>query len=200
MASGIYQILNLQNGKRYVGSAVTLHRRWKLHRYQLRNGSHHSQHLQNAWNKHGAESFAFSVLELADRESLIAREQHWMDSTSPEYNVLRIAGSSLGHKASPETRAKISASLMGHKINVGRKHSEETKLKIRAAHVGRPRTQGQIEALRAANASRQCSDETRAAMSLARTGTKRSAETRARMAESARKAHARRKEAKQCAC
>lgn len=34
-ASGIYEITNLINGKRYVGSAVNMYRRWYAHRWHL---------------------------------------------------------------------------------------------------------------------------------------------------------------------
>lgn len=50
-SSGIYEIVNTINGKRYVGSAVSLKRRWVDHRRDLRAGKHHSRHLQNAWAK-----------------------------------------------------------------------------------------------------------------------------------------------------
>ena len=36
-ASGIYQIRNLVNGKRYVGSAVNLRARWRQHTCEHRN-------------------------------------------------------------------------------------------------------------------------------------------------------------------
>ena len=52
--SGIYEILNTANGKRYIGSAVHFARRWYLHCWKLNRGEHHSAKLQNAWNKHGA--------------------------------------------------------------------------------------------------------------------------------------------------
>jgi len=47
----------------------------------------------------------------------------------PEYNILKVAGSSLGRVLSAETKAKISASKLGQK------HSEETLSKIRE-HLG----------------------------------------------------------------
>ena len=35
----------------------------------------------------------------------MAREQHYIDTLNPEYNILRIAGSRLGSKQSPDTIA-----------------------------------------------------------------------------------------------
>jgi group I intron endonuclease len=50
-----------------------------------------------------------------------------MDLLKPEYNILKIAGSSLYFKHSEETLMKFRA----------RKHTEETKAKISSAQIGR---------------------------------------------------------------
>ena len=63
-ASGIYAIVNKVNGKRYVGSAVNFKKRAIIHKYHLKKGTHHCEHLQRAWNKYGPESFAFVILEI----------------------------------------------------------------------------------------------------------------------------------------
>ena len=44
--SGIYEILNTVNGKRYIGSAVNLAKRWKEHRTGLNRKDHANQILQ----------------------------------------------------------------------------------------------------------------------------------------------------------
>lgn len=106
-SSGIYQILNLVNGKRYIGSAVRFRTRWAAHRHQLRNGFHHSRHLQSAWNKYGEDSFEFSVIELCEKSDLIAREQFHLDQGF-QYNQSPTAGSPLGVKWS--LAARLSAS------------------------------------------------------------------------------------------
>ena len=54
------------NGKKYVGSAVNFKRRRRKHRKSLRKGTHHSPHLQNAWNKYGEDNFKFDVLEYVE--------------------------------------------------------------------------------------------------------------------------------------
>lgn len=43
--SGIYSILNLTNGKRYVGSSVNLYGRLNEHLYNLRHNKAHNKHL-----------------------------------------------------------------------------------------------------------------------------------------------------------
>jgi group I intron endonuclease len=60
------------------------------------------------------------------------REQYYIDKLNPEYNTLKIAGSSLGHKMTEETKTKISKSLKGIYIKeksalYGRIHTEEIK-------------------------------------------------------------------------
>lgn len=42
-------------------------------------------------------------MDYCEIENLISREQHSIDSLSPGYNILKVAGSSLGFKHSEET-------------------------------------------------------------------------------------------------
>lgn len=133
---GIYQIKNTANGKMYVGSAVRLKKRWYEHERLLRQGAHHSQKLQRAWAKYGESAFIFEVLELvADKELLLAREQHWIDhfgsSGSLGLNICRTAGSRLGVLASPESKEKMRLA------RIGKKPSPATVAKQVAALTGR---------------------------------------------------------------
>jgi hypothetical protein len=92
---GIYSITNKLNGHRYVGSSINISRRKTEHFNLLRKGVHHSQYLQNAWNKYGESMFIFSSLEFVEDISiLIEREQWWIDNTPCEYNASTIAGNS----------------------------------------------------------------------------------------------------------
>lgn len=140
--TGIYQILNLTNNKCYIGStAVGFHDRWRDHKSLLRCNRHHSPILQNAWNKYGAEVFRWIVVEICQPEQCIEREQYWLNTTQPEYNICRTAGSSLGRKHSTATKAKIAK---GH-IGICRPHTEQTKQKISRSKKGVPipKLQGQ---------------------------------------------------------
>lgn len=103
MASGVYAIRNKVNGKVYVGSSRVISRRWRRHRWHLRNGCHHSILLQRAWDKYGETAFQFEVLEEVDLGLLLEREQHWLDElhcTDPSrgYNHMPFAGSCGGVK------------------------------------------------------------------------------------------------------
>lgn len=129
--SGIYKIKHRDSGKCYVGSAVCIAKRWWGHRKRLGQGTHHSAHLQNAWNKYGSDAFEFMILERVERsEDLIPREQAWIEllgSYYAGYNMSPTAGSPLGVKHTAETRAKIAAS------GRGRKHSAESIARMSAA-------------------------------------------------------------------
>jgi group I intron endonuclease len=93
--SGIYEIVNLVNGKKYIGSAKSLHSRFGNHRVRLVSGKHHNRYLQKSWIKYGAEAFAFRVLLICRPTDLICFEQRAIDSLRPEYNLSPTAGSTL---------------------------------------------------------------------------------------------------------
>jgi len=83
--SGIYQITCIPTNKIYIGSSLCISDRVTLHRYDLRKQKHHNKYLQNAWNKYGADSFKFEILEECDADIRLEREQYWIDTKKP-YN------------------------------------------------------------------------------------------------------------------
>lgn len=116
MISCIYSIKNLQSGKRYIGSCKSLHRRIRLHIRSLRHNNHHSLVLQRAFDKYQIENFCVEVLEKVDNcENLISREQYYLDFYNPDYNIAKVAGSSLGIKRSEETKEKVRKAILGVK-------------------------------------------------------------------------------------
>ncbi len=61
-------------------------------------------------------------------------EQFYLDLFKPEYNLLQIAGSSLGVKRTEETLWKMSAAKFGENNPLfGKNQSEETRAKISAS-------------------------------------------------------------------
>lgn len=111
----IYQIRHIESGKVYVGSAANPQKRWQHHYQDLDKGTHHSQYLQRAWNKHSRDAFMFEIIEpVLFVEDLIAREQYWIDVLKAAnhkygFNTSPTAGSCLGIKRTDEERAKMSA-------------------------------------------------------------------------------------------
>lgn len=81
--------------------------------------------------KYGHSVFTLEILEYCKPSETIAREQYYMDLLKPGYNVLKVAGSSYGHKRSDETKLKIG------KARIGSTLSQDTKDKISAAMLGR---------------------------------------------------------------
>jgi len=102
---------NLQNGKRYVGSAKDIYNRLHTHLSRLSNNTAHNQHFQNAWNKYGEENFIYGVLEYCSLENQFIREQHYITCLSPEYNLTENVIANFGHSPTQETRNKISQTL-----------------------------------------------------------------------------------------
>lgn len=129
MTTGIYKILNKINGKFYIGSAVDIETRWRRHKHDLNKNSHHNYYLQRAWIKYWNVSFEFSIIEICDKDSLLTREQFWLNWLKPKYNLSPTAGNSLGVKHTEETRKRMSAAK--------KKMTEETKEKFRQARKGK---------------------------------------------------------------
>ena len=137
---GVYEIKNLINGKRYVGSSVNLLSRKFEHFKSLKNNSHHSDHLQKAYNRYGQNNFLFVVIEyINDVNVLRIREQYWIDKLNVcnskfGYNIaLKATAPMFGRKHSEETKLRLS------KIRKGRKFTEEHKQKISNKLKGRKR-------------------------------------------------------------
>lgn len=163
--SGIYQIRNILNGKRYIGSACKFRSRWHNHRSELRRGIHGNVKLQNAWKKAGESAFVFEVIELCSKDMLMGREQQWLDSTAPEYNIARFARSYPGRVVKAEQKQAISEANRGNKYCVGRVMSAETRAKISKSKMGKkhktPRSQEHTDRIAAAHRGLKRSPETR---------------------------------------
>lgn len=165
--SGIYTIINLYSGRTYVGSAINIYTRWRIHIDELKAHKHGNVYLQAAFKKHGLIGLVFSVVErVEDRSTLYAREQFYMDkfrSVVPNgYNINPIAGSRLGTKHSVETRAKLSAARQK------RITKDETRLKLSIAHTNRIMTAEHKSNLSKASKGVPKSDAHRKAMSIER--------------------------------
>lgn len=78
-------------------------------------------------------------MEYCDRKDTINREQYYMDTFKPEYNILKFAGSNIGFVHSSETIEKIRIK------KIGRKHSIETLAKMMGEHTQKqPKTRSRI--------------------------------------------------------
>lgn len=119
MESGIYQIINTVDGKRYIGRSNHLDKRWKLHSWMLRTNRHFNPHLQRAYNL-DPNAFKFEVLEYCDVEDLNEKEVFYIAKYKTMdmaygYNLCEGGKSSTGRVCTEETKEKISKKKKGYK-------------------------------------------------------------------------------------
>lgn len=174
-SSGIYEIRNLINGKRYIGSATCFRKRWAGHKSGFKNGNHPNRYLMSSWIKYGPDAFVFGIIEVCAIDELIRREQYWIDSGKPEYNLSPTAGNNTGVKFSDEAKQKISERHKGNKYCLGRKISDKTKAAISQANrgrKGRKRSPSAVAATAQAHRGMKRSEETRRKISESRIGKK----------------------------
>src|SRR5580765_1516790 len=111
---GIYNIVNIANGDCYIGSSQNIRKRKLRHKCELDRGIHSNEHLQRAWNKYGGvEGFNFEVIEETTKDLLIEREQYYINTIKPRYNICREAYSTRGRIATEETRQRMSETRAG---------------------------------------------------------------------------------------
>jgi group I intron endonuclease len=134
---GIYQIKNELDGKFYIGSSCDIKRRISTHKYFLRNNSHSNLHLQRAWNKYEEKSFTFSLLEECNAENLHEKEQFYIDSLNPPYNISKhIKAFMLGMKRDEKFKENLSRLKKGNKNFLGKTHTQEAREKISRSMIG----------------------------------------------------------------
>jgi group I intron endonuclease len=174
----IYKIISAsQPSKFYIGSAVWFRRRRNSHRSRLAANTHHNPILQNHVNKYGLEDLLFEIVELVDSDDvLLDREQFYLDTLNPPFNICHIAGNTLGTKRSPATCKLLSELKKGNTHNVGRKLSAEHKASIQKANKGKSKTEEHKQKLRLAALSR--SPEVKNRYREARVGKRHSEETK----------------------
>jgi group I intron endonuclease len=113
---GIYQIQSKKKPDRiYIGSSISIAKRWNLHLEHLHKNIHYNKKLQRHFNKYGESDLIFSILLGCDKDSLINIEQFFIDSYKPYFNNCLFAYSRLGQKASQETIKKMSITRKGKK-------------------------------------------------------------------------------------
>lgn len=113
--SGIYKI-TIKN-RVYVGSANNIQARWYTHKSTLRLKKHKNRILQNYFNKYGLDLFNFEIIELCAKDTLLEREQHWINTLNPTLNCSKIAGKPPEKtKKQKEIQAQLLRDLLSKKI------------------------------------------------------------------------------------
>lgn len=140
--SGIYGFICKSNNNLYLGSSIDLSSRFNGHI----KGSRSNILLQRSINKYKIQDFIFVIFEYCETGILVSREQFFIDELKPEYNILKIAGSSLGYKHTEESKTlmvKIQNSMDktgGNNPMFGKTHSAEAKAKISESRKGKTRS------------------------------------------------------------
>lgn len=120
--AGIYQLVNLKNGKFYVGSSKNLDKRLNFYlnpnelTKTLKRGR---SKIISALLKYGSENFGIIILEfiefnpnlipLEQKKLLFGREQYYIDKNKPNYNIIKTLGDGLGFHYPTEVRQKMIA-------------------------------------------------------------------------------------------
>jgi group I intron endonuclease len=154
MFSGIYKIINKKTNDFYIGSSKNIDKRIKRHFNDLLNNKHNNIHLQRVYNKYGKDIFIVEIIEKCNQEDLLIKEQFYLNTLSPKYNIAKQAkgGDNITNNPkreeiikkitksvkeryenmSDEQKLIKSLSVKGEKNpNFGNKYSEKTKNKIR---------------------------------------------------------------------
>ena len=128
----IYQIRSKSTEKIYIGSAVKYARRKAYHLWSLRHNKGNNGKLQNHFTKYGESDFVFEIIEdMINDDIILNREQFYIDSLKPFFNIAPVAGNCLGCKHNEESKLR----RKGLKNRLGIKNSPETREKLRIANL-----------------------------------------------------------------
>lgn len=138
---GIYKLVNRATGQCYVGQSQRVQKRIREHFRLLRGNKHPNTHLQNAYNKYGADNFYGAIeIECEDASQLDALEEAFIrgDAYFDEpvvYNIADFAKAPMrGNTHSEEVREKI---RMGRRASTFDYRSEEYRATLRKAQMAR---------------------------------------------------------------
>ena len=102
--AGIYKITNIINDKFYIGSTVDFRQRKAEHKCDLNLGNH-NQIMNNAYKKYGKDVWTFEIIEvIKNLDSILDREQWYLDNWKPHYNVSKKAMSIFLGKTAEEIK------------------------------------------------------------------------------------------------
>ena len=130
--AGVYRWVNSVSGKSYVGSSVNLGLRFKnYYNYNYLVDPKRNMLIHKALLKYGYSVFKLDILEFCNKDEVIVREQHYLDSLKPEYNILKKAGSSIGFVHSEYTITKF------RETRKNKVYSDKEKARISKLHLYR---------------------------------------------------------------
>ncbi len=130
--SGVYCLINKNNGHSYVGSSINLASRMKnyLNNTFLKSRQNINMPIVRALLKYNQSNFKLLILEHVESQFLTTRETYFITYVLPHYNVLKQGYSSLGYLHTKETKLLLS------ELAKNRVHSDTTKALIARALTG----------------------------------------------------------------
>ena len=110
MTAGIYAIVHIASGRRYIGSSISVYRRWQWHQMDLRNGNHHCRKLRELWQSNPrTASFQLILLSECDPDDLDRLEQQEIDRAVAERLCLNTMNTPEGKQIMDERGRQLAA-------------------------------------------------------------------------------------------
>lgn len=105
--SGIYCWYNISNSNFYVGSTIDINNRLSQYLSYKYLKQKPNSIIYKVLLKYGYSNFNFCILKYCEKKELLRWEQHYLDLLQPNYNILKVAKSSLGYKHSTKNLIQI---------------------------------------------------------------------------------------------
>ena len=123
--SGIYAIVHILSGTRYVGQTNSLERRWLQHQDALNLGKHHNQRLQKKWIDDGPSAFEFKVLEYAPayldgiqlQKWMMKRESYFISTHKSTGHAFNIVDAELVETKASKSEISLASPNQNHQIS-----------------------------------------------------------------------------------
>ena len=175
--SGIYSIVQISTGKRYIGQTrMPFKKRYWHHQWKLNKNQHDNKHIQAVWNKYGNEDFEFQIIYTVDKiniEELNELEIKYISEYDTYKNGFNMTVGGEGAKGRPiSEEAKKIVGEKNRIHNLGKKLSDKTRAKMRKSSPRRKLTKEQHEYLMQFRLGTHHSDEAKSKMREAKIGSK----------------------------
>ena len=104
---GVYRLYFKGTDNFYIGSTTeSFKQRYRRHIHDLKLNKHCNSILQNAYKKYGIP--LIEILDICNKELCLEKEQFYIDTLNPKYNIAKKAGNTLGVRMKPEILEKKS--------------------------------------------------------------------------------------------
>jgi group I intron endonuclease len=100
--------------------------------YSLRYLAKSNRPMERALLKYGFSNFSLEILEYCDYEDLLKREQYYLDTLKPKYNIVKIAGSTIGYKHSEESLKKMRDFILSDEVLAKKKSATKNATTARS--------------------------------------------------------------------